>query len=83
MDRLSQWASLISDAALGLFALWQGIELLGERRLRGLLGAGSEALQKNVWYLLRKLTAPVLIIAVAGFALAIALKIVVLVGGSQ
>jgi len=83
MDRLSQWASLISDASLGLFALWQGIELLGERRLRALLGAGSNALQNNVWYLLRKLTAPVLIIAVAGFALAIALKIVVLVGGSQ
>jgi hypothetical protein len=83
MDRLSQWASLISDAALGLFALWQGIELLGERRLRALLGAGSDAVQKNVWYLLRKLTAAVLIIAIAGFALAIALKIVVLVGGSQ
>ena len=83
MDRLSQWASLISDVALGLFALWQGIELLGERRLRALLGAGSDAVQKNVWYLLRKLTAAVLIIAIAGFALAIALKIVVLVGGSQ
>lgn len=78
---MEKWASLISDVALGLFALWQGIELIGERRLKALHDA--EAIRSSRWYSLRKFTGWVLLVAVLGFAAAVVMKLIVLTCGSQ
>jgi hypothetical protein len=80
MDKTVEMVNLLSDISLGGLALWQGIRILSDVRLKTLEGLlPQDELKKTFWYKTRKFDQLVLMAVIIGFAIAVLARIYLLV----